>query len=364
MKTLAFIFFCLYINLLSGQNLDSTNKAENSKRTDQRQSRPIELNGYAEMYYHQNANGPAVGNAMAFAYNHGINKKPAVNLLFIKASLNKERFRANIALATGSYMRANYANEKGFSKHILESNFGWKLSARKNWWLDIGVFSSHIGFESAIGKDCWTLSRSLAADNSPYFETGVKTTYISSNDQWLFSGLILTGWQTINIPAGTKAPSFGHQIQYRPDSKWVLNSSSFIGEGRFFHNLYAQYQVNNQLGITAGFDIGFQKIAGLNNSQSWQTPVMLVQYIFNEQFKMAVRAESFKDPFGIIVFTGTPNQFIVNGFSVNADYNISKKLLWRLELKQLNSKDAIFTNNNRMISSNLFSAITALAFNF
>lgn len=79
---------------------------------------------------------------------------------------------------------------------------------------------------------------------------------------------------------------------------------------------------------------------------------------------MAVRAESFKDPFGIIVFTGTPNQFIVHGFSVNADYNISKNLLWRLELKQLNSKDAIFTNNNRMISSNLFSAITALVFSF
>src|SRR5574343_463783 len=350
MKCRLTIFFCFCIQLIWGQNPDSTNK--------------IELNGYAEMYYHQNTNGPAVENGSTFAYNYGISKKPAVNLLLIRASLNKERFRTNLALAAGSYMQSNYANEKGIFQHLLESNFGWKLSARKNWWLDIGVFNSHIGFESAIGKDCWILSRSLAADNSPYFETGVKTTFMSSNNQWLVSGLILTGWQTIGIPTGTKAPSFGHQIQFRPDSKWVLNSSSFVGEGRFFHNFYAQYQLNNQLGFTAGPDIGFQKMAGLNHSKSWYTPVMMVQYIFNDQIKMAIRAESFRDPTGIIVFTGTPNQFIVNGFSVNADYSIAKKLLWRFELKQLNSKDAIFINNNRMPSSSLFSAITALAFSF
>lgn len=344
------IFFCFCIQLIWGQNSDSTNK--------------VELKGYAEMYYHQNANGPAVVNGASFAYNYGVSKKPAVNLVFIKASLKKERFRANLALAAGCYMQANYANEKGISQHLLESNFGWKLNARKNWWLDIGVFNSHIGFESAIGKDCWTLSRSLAADHSPYFETGVKTTYISSNNQWLFSGLILTGWQTIGIPTGKKAPSFGHQIQFRPDSKWVLNSSSFIGEGRFFYNLFAQYQLNNQLGITAGLDIGFQKMAGLTQSQSWLTPVIMAQYILNDQLRIAIRAESFRDSYGIIVFTGTPNQFIVNGFSINADYSIAKNLLWRFELKQLNSKDAFFINNNRMPSSSLFSAITALAFSF
>src|SRR5574343_61879 len=358
------IFFCLLTNFTWGQNLDSLHTTFDIKGTVQPQSKPIKLSGYAELYYHQNSNGPAVGNGVLFAYNHGINKKPSANLLFLKASLDKERFRTNLALAAGSYMQANYANETGIFQHLLESNFGWKLSARKNWWLDIGVFNSHIGFESAIGKDCWILSRSLAADNSPYFETGVKTTFMSSNNQWLVSGLILTGWQTIGIPTGTKAPSFGHQIQFRPDSKWVLNSSSFVGEGRFFHNFYAQYQLNNQLGFTVGLDIGFQKMAGLNHSKSWYTPVMMVQYIFNDQIKMAIRAESFRDPTGIIVFTGTPNQFIVNGFSVNADYSIAKKLLWRFELKQLNSKDAIFINNNRMPSSSLFSAITALAFSF
>ena len=39
------------------------------------------------------------------------------------------------------------------------ANAGYKLSAKKAWWLDIGVLPSHIGFESAVGKDNWTLTR-------------------------------------------------------------------------------------------------------------------------------------------------------------------------------------------------------------
>jgi hypothetical protein len=33
---------------------------------------------------------------------------------------------------------------------------------------------SHIGFESVISADCWTLTRSLLAENSPYYETGMR----------------------------------------------------------------------------------------------------------------------------------------------------------------------------------------------
>ncbi len=36
---------------------------------------------------------------------------------------------------------------------------------------------SHIGFESAVGSDCWNLTRSILAENSPYFESGIKLNY-------------------------------------------------------------------------------------------------------------------------------------------------------------------------------------------
>lgn len=364
MKLLTSLFCCFFFQLVWGQSLDSSRQSISQDTTLQQSQRGITWNGYAELYYQQNSNGLTLINGSNFAYNHDIHKKPAVNLVFVKAGLNQDRFRANLAIAAGTYMQANYINEQGIYKQLLEGNLGWKISAKKNWWLDAGVFNSHIGFESAIGKDCWTLTRSLSADNSPYFETGIKTTFISSNNQWLISGIILTGWQSIRMPAGNSNPSFGHQIQFRPNNQWLLNSSSFLGQDRFFHDFYAQFQINKQLGVTAGFDVGFQKIAGISVPRSWYTPVLMVQYIANNHLKWAFRVESFIDPNGILVFTGTPNQFVVKGASVNMDYTISKHWLWRLEFKQLSSKDAIFKNSHSMPSNGLFSGITALVFHF
>jgi hypothetical protein len=48
---------------------------------------------------------------------------------------------------------------------------------------------SHIGFESAIGKDCATLTRSILADNSPYYEAGVKID-ITSKTKMVFTPCI------------------------------------------------------------------------------------------------------------------------------------------------------------------------------
>jgi hypothetical protein len=77
-------------------------------------------------------------------------------------------------------------------------------------------FASHIGFESAIGKDCWNLTRSILADNSPYYESGAKLSYTSKNEKWFISGLILNGWQRIQRVEGNNLPAFGHQLTFKP----------------------------------------------------------------------------------------------------------------------------------------------------
>ncbi len=76
-------------------------------------------------------------------------------------------------------MNANYAAEPGILGNFYEGNVGIKLSENNNLWLDVGVFPSHIGFESAVGKDNWALTRSLNAENTPYFESGAKVSYTS-----------------------------------------------------------------------------------------------------------------------------------------------------------------------------------------
>ncbi|GAB4125683.1 MAG: hypothetical protein OHK0045_10190 [Raineya sp.] len=102
-----------------------------------------------------------------------------MNLGIIETTLNSENIRGHIALMIGTYSQYNLADEQELIRNIYEGNAGFKPFKKYNFGIDAGIFSSHIGFESAISKNCWTLTRSLLADNTPYYEAGIKATYTS-----------------------------------------------------------------------------------------------------------------------------------------------------------------------------------------
>jgi len=337
------------------------------------QNNPLTISGYAEAYYQYEANRPLNNQRPGFVYSHNRNNEVSLNLAYLKANYNTTKIRANLVLAVGSYMNANYAAEPGVLKNIYEGNIGVKIAKKPDLWIDAGIFPSHLGFESAVGKDNWTLTRSLFADNSPYFETGAKISYTSTNGKWFVSGLVLNGWQRIQRVAGNSTPAFGHQLTYRPNAKLTLNSGSFIGNDkadsvrqmRYFHNLYAICQVNKKMGITAGFDIGAeQKEKSSNKYNTWYTPVLIIKYNATGKFSLTARGEYYQDKAGVIIATGTQNGFKTFGYSLNADYAIMPNLVWRTEIKNLNSKDAVFVKRNEGVTSNNFSIVTAMAVSF
>lgn len=339
----------------------------------QEKSNPLTISSYAEVYYQYDFSNPLNNKRPGFVYSHDRNNEFNLNLGFIKAVYNTGMLRANLAIAAGTYMNANYAAEPGVLKNIYEANIGIKLSKTHNLWLDAGILPSHIGSESAIGKDNWTLTRSLAAENSPYFETGAKLTYSTANGKWTASLLVLNGWQRIQKVEGNSIPSFGHQLVYKPNDKLTLNSSSFIGnekadsirQMRYFHNLYAIYQVNDQWDITAGFDIGVeQKEKASSKYNSWYTPVLIVRYKPSERLSFTIRGEYYYDKNGVIISSGTSNGFRTFGYSLNADYYILPNLVWRTEVKNLNSKDAIFLDRDNEVNKHNVSAISSIAVNF
>ena len=156
----------------------------------------LTVSGYAELYYQYDFNKPSDNNRPGFVYSHNRHNEFNLNLGFVKAGYSADRVRANLAIGAGTYMNANYAAEPGVLKNVYEANAGIKLG-KKNLWLDAGIFPSHIGFESAIGKDCRTLTRSIAADNTPYYEAGAKLSYGSPDGKWSLTALALNGWQRI-----------------------------------------------------------------------------------------------------------------------------------------------------------------------
>lgn len=358
MKNIFIIAFVALSNIIIAQN-DSIQK-------------PLSINAYGEVYYAYDFGNPENHTKPGFIYSHNRHNEFTVNLAMIKASYQTENVRSNLALAAGTYMNANYAAETGVLKNIYEANVGVKLSKSKNIWIDAGILPSHIGWESAIGKDNWTLTRSIAAENSPYFETGARLSYTTDNGKWYMSVLALNGWQRIQRVDGNNTIGFGHQLTYKLNDKITLNSSSFVGNDkpdslrqmRYFHNVYGTFQINPKWGIIAGFDIGAeQKAKSSKQYNSWYTPVVIVKYQATEKSNISARAEYYNDKNGVIISTGSPNGFQTWGYSLNYDYQVTKNLVWRIEGKGYSSKDKVFIKNNEPINSN-FCLTTSLAIAF
>ena len=172
MKSGAVVILLLYNVLLLSAQTDSTQK-------------PFTFLGYVETYYGYDFGKPQNNLRPSFFYNHTHHNQVNVNLVFVKFAYAKNRLRFNIAPMLGTYSQTNLAGEPFYLRQIFEANIGVKLLNKKELWLDAGVFPSHIGFESAISKDCATLSRSMVAENTPYFETGLKLSY-QHNAKWTF----------------------------------------------------------------------------------------------------------------------------------------------------------------------------------
>ena len=333
---------------------------------------PLSFSGYLETYYLYDFGNPSDHNRPSFVYSHNRHNEVNINLGYIKSAYQKDNVRANLALMSGTYSNANLAAEPGVLKNIYEGNIGVKVSKKSNLWIDAGIFSSHIGFESAVSKDCWTLTRSILADNSPYYESGIKLSYTSPSEKWFISGLFLNGWQRIQRVDYNNTPAFGTQFTFKPNKKITLNSSSFVGNDkpdsakqmRFFHNLYGIVKLNDKLAFTAGFDFGAeQNSKGSSDYNTWYSPVLILRLSPDSKNSFAARIEYYEDINGVIISTGTPNGFKTMGYSLNYDHAISDNAVWRIECKSYTSKDEIFVKDDAPTNSN-FSITTSLAVSF
>ncbi len=309
---------------------------------------------YSDLYYAYDFARPADHERPDFLYNHKRHNEVNANLLLARLNYSSGRTRANLGLMAGGYAQYNLSQEPVWARHIFEANLGFRLSKKREIWLDAGIMPSHIGFESAISSACWTLTRSMVAENSPYYESGVKLSYLSPDQKILISAFWLNGWQKIQRPAGIQTPSFGVQIAFFPNERLAINYSNFTGTDqpdslnaiRIYHNLYLQYQATRKLGLIAGFDLGTDRDAK-GKTGLWYTPVLILRYGLSDRMRAAIRAEYFHDPRQIVIFTGTSGGFRTSGLSCNLDADLSKNLLFRVEVKYLQSRDAIFENQSR-----------------
>ena len=312
-------------------------------------TKSLDISAYIETYYSYDFNKPLSKEKPDFNYNYKKHNQPNVNLAFVKAGYQTRRIRSNLAVMAGDYVRYNLSAEPLWVKHLFEVNVGFKPFERHNFWIDAGVMPSHIGFESAIGNDCWNLTRSILAENSPYYESGIKLNYTNKDQDLNVAFHVLNGWQKIAITIRDEKPSVGVKVNYKPTHSLTLNYSNFVGNIkvnninalRIFHNLYAIYDVSSKFSFLIGFDIGTQKTADTKTA-FWYTPVIISKFKLSEKNKIAGRLEFYSDKKQVIILTATPNGYQTFGASINYDHQISPKVLCRAELKKYTSRDPVF----------------------
>lgn len=224
----------------------------------------LNFSGFVDIFYVYDFNKPDDVKRQPFFYHHNRHSEFNLNLGLLQFNLTHTKYRAVLALHTGTYVEDNYAAESGVMKIINEAKIGISLNKKNNLWLDVGIMNSHIGFESLVSIDNLTLTRSFAAENVPYFQTGVQLTF-NPNDKWELSAIVCNGWQRIQKVQGNSLLSFGTQVIYSPSEQLKLNWSTFVGTDdpdstrriRYFNNFYGIFQLSETIALIAGFDIDF-----------------------------------------------------------------------------------------------------------
>ena len=325
------VFFCLNA---TGQDV----KSEST----------FEFSGFLDLYFGYDFNLPFTEKRLPFLYNHTRHNRPAVNLALVSGKYESGRFRANLGIQAGTYAEDNYANEPKILQFIHQANLGYALNREKTVWLDAGVLPSHIGFESAVSKDNLTLSRSLIAENSPYFETGFKLGW-QATEKWYLAFLYLNGWQRIQPIEGVNKPSFGTQVSFSPDSRTTFNWSTFLGTDSgieagttiFFSNMYGIFSLGEKWKFIAGLDVG-NRVNQISSNQIWWGTSLMAQFKFSKNLSSSLRYEYFHDPFQGISIANFDSGLEAGGLSLNLDRKFGTWGMVRIEGRYLDSPNPFY----------------------
>jgi|LauGreDrversion4_2_1035121.scaffolds.fasta_scaffold02519_15 hypothetical protein len=279
------------------------------------------------------------------------NDEGALNLGYVDAVLATERFHGRLAVQYGSSVIANYADEPHEFMRYLQEAYGG-ISISDTWKIDAGIFFSHLGMESWISRDDYTPSRSLVADYSPYYQTGVRSIHEVSKQLHL-EFHIVRGWQNIS---DDREPCYGTQIAYSPSEDLRLIYNTFIGDEdgtRVFNNFVIKSSLTEDFGIDSSFDLGAQNRH--DESRAWWHGWAIVpHYRINNTYAIAGRVERYDDPHQIMIQTLSGKSFNTTGLSLNLDTTIIPNLIWRNEYRVFLSTQDVFPRHQSFSASDSF----------
>jgi putative OmpL-like beta-barrel porin-2 len=284
-----------------------------------------------------------------------------VNLAFVEAKLDGARLRGRLALQAGTSVQSNYSGEPAngqvsdpsLARHLQEAVVGVRLA--HGLWVDGGIFFSHVGMEGWISRDNPTYTRSLVAEYSPYYQSGVKLTWAASPR--LTAQLdVVNGWQ--NISENNSGKGAGIRLEYAPAANATISYYDLVSDEagnrlRIFNGVGAKVTAGRAT-LLGEVDVGTQgKSAPDGGTATWYGFTAIARIQVAPAVALSGRVERFDDESRVIIATGTrtndaPNPaFRANGGSLGIDISPQPHVLWRTELRGFVNRAALFPDGAR-----------------
>lgn len=315
----------------------------------------IKIGGFVDTYYGFDFNKPAMSDR-PYCVSSSRHNEINVNLAYIELQYANERVRGRLVPGFGTYINANYANEKGSLKNLMEANVGIQLSKKHDIWLDAGIFGAPYTNETAISKDHLMYTRSIAPEYAPYYLAGAKLS-APIGSKWKTYAYIINGWQVINDVNNPLA--IGTQVEFRPNNNVLINWDTYIGDERsvttpdyrqrYFSDIYLIFNNGKRFSLTSCVYGGIQAkkdTVGTSHSSWWQAN-LIGEWKFSPTIALAGRVEYYSDPSAIMITPVTGVQgFDCGSAGVCLNVRITNHAMLRLEGRHFFSGREIFYNTS------------------
>lgn len=340
-------------------------------------SRSITIGAFVDAAYAFDVNRPATRDR-AFTTQPARHNEFTVNLAFVEATVARRRVRGRLALQAGTSVQANYAAEPrqgavsgdALARTVQEAYVGYQLTP--TLWIDAGVFFSHLGMETWVSRDNPVYTRSLVADFSPYYSTGVRATWQLSSAVTARVDVV-NGWQ--NMSENNEDKSLGVRVDVAANATTTVSWYGYAGnepgaQRRLFNGVGVLSRLSDRAELLAQVDVGWQQhrdsLTAAAQSSGWYGATLITRYWVRPSLAVVARAERFADGNQIVVRTGGPLPFRANSASLGIDVRPEPRVLWRTEARGYAADAPVFPTGGRLPSPSRQSGVvvTSLTLTF
>ncbi|MCC7054986.1 MAG: porin [Gemmatimonadaceae bacterium] len=316
----------------------------------------IRFNGFIDTYYAWDSNRPVDGERQ-FTTQAVRHDEVNVNLAWLGVTVERRALRARFAIQAGTSVQVNYAGEPrsgptsgpDVARMIQEAVVGVKLGDHA--WVDGGVYLSYIGLEGWSSSDNPTYTRSLVADYSPYYLSGVKLTW-QPTPRVTAQAHVMNGWQ--NIAENNRSKAVGGRIDVAVSPALTLSYANFFGNERptggsgvlrQFHQVMAKGVLPTGTQLQGQVDIGSQ------GGRRWDGLVGIARQPVSARVAVVGRLERYADPDQVIIGTGLLTGFTGTGGSLGVDVTLDEGVRWRSEVRELHTSSPLLAHGSAAIGS-------------